>query len=230
MSGMNGNGMHGSVDDEIVPGGPNICVFTASALGNDPDVQRMIDEFVELAVSAGYGFTYGGGHAGNMGILAKAVERRKGRLIGVMPPFLEAREGRAGYGTHLVATAGMHKRKRMMFKNSEAFAVFPGGLGTLEELAEMMTWEQLGQHKKPVVLANVNGFWDPLVALFSLMIERGYAGYPGKEIRLRIANRAKDILPFIRGEREPLILRTAAGDGSSHPARPEMTEGQLSQL
>ncbi|MCR4314040.1 MAG: TIGR00730 family Rossman fold protein [Candidatus Uhrbacteria bacterium] len=227
-NGMNGNGVNGhGHDDEVVCDRPSICVFTASALGNEPAVQGGIEEFAETAMDAGFGFTYGGGHAGNMGILAKVVERKQGGLVGVMPTFLEEREGRAGYGKHIVATPGMHKRKRLMFKNSVAFVAFPGGLGTLEEAAEMMTWEQLGQHKKPVVIANIKGFWDPLIQQFERMIAWGYAGYPGKEIHLRVAETVGEILPLIQGHREGRVLRMPL-NGSNLTG--SLSLGQLNQL
>ena len=104
-----------------------------------------------------------------MGIVACSVLDHGGEVTGIIPKFLEAREIMLKRVNELIVTDDMHKRKMLMFEKADAFVALPGGIGTLEEVIEMMTWAQLGQHKKPIMLANINHFWDPLLTLFEKM-------------------------------------------------------------
>ena len=112
---------------------------------------------------------YGGGSIGLMGIVACSVLDHGGEVTGIIPKFLEAREIMLKRVNELIVTDDMHERKMLMFEKADAFVALPGGIGTLEEVIEMMTWAQLGQHKKPIMLANINHFWDPLLTLFEKM-------------------------------------------------------------
>jgi hypothetical protein len=109
-----------------------------------------------------------------MGILAKTVLANGGEAIGIIPQFLKDREVMLTEVSELIVTADMHERKRMMFERSDAFVALPGGIGTLEEVVEMITWAQLDQHEKPILIANINGFWDPLIAQFQRMEINGF--------------------------------------------------------
>ncbi len=145
----------------------------------------------------GVGLVYGGGHVGMMGELAEAVLAHGGEVTGIIPDFLVARE-HAIKGAHgLIVTRDMHERKRKMFELADAFVALPGGVGTLEEVVEQMTWAQLGRHKKPILLANIEGFWQPLCALLdhmkTLEFIRGDLNFD-----LLVADKVADILPMLQ--------------------------------
>lgn len=152
----------------------NICVYCGSSEGVDPDYSAAAAAFGRMLAEAGIRLIYGGGSIGLMGVLARSVLESGGKVVGVIPEFLKDREVMLREASTLLVTADMHERKRVMFENSDAFVALPGGIGTLEETVEMMTWAQLGRHAKPVVLANIKGFWDPLVALFRHMDAQGF--------------------------------------------------------
>ena len=119
--------------------------------------------------ASGMRLVYGGGSIGLMGILARSVLANGGKVTGIIPQFLKDREVMLKEVPDLIVTADMHERKRIMFQRADAFVALPGGIGTLEEVVEVMTWAQLDQHAKPVLIVNINGFWDSLVALFRRM-------------------------------------------------------------
>lgn len=199
----------------------NACVFLASGIGNRIGMVRTVGTLGEILCTHDIGVVYGGGSTGLMGVLAHSVQVHQGRLLGVMPEFLEEREGVFGYGEHIVVK-DMHQRKRTMFERSDAFLALPGGIGTLEEVVEMMTWAQLGRHQKPVVLVNIEGFWDPLIRLLEQMVDWAYVGYPGKEVRLLVANSVEEILPLLTGELACRILTTRKGNGVDHAQSAEI--------
>jgi uncharacterized protein (TIGR00730 family) len=156
-----------------VPSLDALCVFCGSSLPDDArfaDAARAMGE--ELALR-GVGLVYGGGSVGLMGALADACLAGGGRVTGVIPVGLFQREvGHTGL-TRLFEVGSMHERKQRMYDLADAFVALPGGLGTLEELAEVSTWSQLGIHRKPIVLLDVDGFWDPLVAQLDRMVDVG---------------------------------------------------------
>jgi uncharacterized protein (TIGR00730 family) len=139
-----------------------VCVFCGSSAPADPCYRDAARALGALVARRGIGLVYGGGSVGLMGELADAALSHGGRVTGVIPAGLFAREvGHTGL-TELREVASMHERKQLMYDLSDAFVALPGGLGTLEELAEVATWSQLGLHSKPVVLLDVDGFWEPL--------------------------------------------------------------------
>jgi uncharacterized protein (TIGR00730 family) len=142
------------------------------------------------------GLVYGGGSVGLMGELATAVLDHGGHVTGIIPEFLTLRERLLRDSQEILVTRDMHERKRLMFEKADAFVALPGGIGTLEELIEQLTWAQLGRHKKPILIANVSGFWDPLCALLNHMRELQFIHNEGA-INLLIANRVEEILPML---------------------------------
>ncbi len=143
----------------------SICVYCGSS--NDADPQFLISAYAigaEIA-AAGLKFVYGGGGVGLMGASARGAHDAKGRVLGIIPDFLQGRE-RPFDDVETIVVTSMHERKMMMFDRSDAFAVLPGGIGTLEEIVELLSWQRLGLHAKPVVFYNPRGFWDPLFELF----------------------------------------------------------------
>jgi hypothetical protein len=174
-----------------------ICVYCGSSPGTDPAFVEGARAFGEIMAKNGIGLVYGGGAIGIMGTIAYSVLDNGGQVTGIIPEFLMNRE-RALRGTHeLIVTQDMHERKRKMFEMADAFVTLPGGIGTLEEVVEQMTWAQLGRHKKPILLANINKFWEPLCALLdhmkALEFIRGEFNFD-----LLVANAVADILPMLQ--------------------------------
>jgi len=147
----------------------SICVYCGSNSGSDPQYRESAESLGRAMAEAGIRLVYGGGSVGLMGILARSVLAHGGKVTGIIPQFLKDREVMLKEVSDLVVTSDMHERKRIMFERSDAFVALPGGIGTLEEVVEMMTWAQLDQHEKPILMANINGFWDPLIAQFDRM-------------------------------------------------------------
>src|SRR4029079_8705021 len=143
-----------------------------------------------------------------MGETARSVIRHGGRVTGIIPAFLSAREHMLLEAHELVVVDNMHQRKHLMFVKSDAFVALPGGLGTLEEFVEQLTWAQLEQHQKPIVLANIDGYWDPLLSLFTKMREQGFIR-DGLELHLDVVEKIADVLPAIRRSLTPVAKEAA---------------------
>ena len=174
-----------------------ICVYCGSGAGTDPAFAEAATAFGTAMAKAGIGLVYGGGDMGMMGAVADAVRRNGGSVTGIIPQFLLNKE-RAGFnGDGLIVTTDMHERKRKMFDMADAFVAMPGGVGTLEELVEQLTWAQLGRHKKPILIADIKGFWQPLCALLDHMKALEFIR-PGLDFELLVADRVEDILPKLQ--------------------------------
>jgi uncharacterized protein (TIGR00730 family) len=174
-----------------------ICVYCGSGPGTDPAFIAAATALGTAMAKAGIGLVYGGGDMGMMGAVADAVKRHGGAVTGIIPEFLLNKE-RAGFnGDGLIVTRDMHERKRKMFEMADAFVAMPGGIGTLEEIVEQMTWAQLGRHKKPILLANIKGFWDPLSALLDHMKALAFIR-DGMEFELLVADQVDDIIPKLQ--------------------------------
>jgi uncharacterized protein (TIGR00730 family) len=132
-----------------------------------------------------------------MGAVAKSTLDHGGSVTGIIPDFLRTRERALTRVQEMIVTPDMHERKRLMFERSDAFVALPGGIGTLEELVEQLTWQQLGRHSKPVLLANIDGFWEPLIALLSHMRLTEFIR-PALDIDILKAERVEDIVPRLR--------------------------------
>src|SRR4249919_2258004 len=174
-----------------------VCVYCGSGPGSNP-------RFIEAAIALGKIFAennirlvYGGGSVGLMGAVARSVLDHGGSVTGIIPDLLRARENSLTRVQEMVVTPDMHERKRLMFERSDAFVALPGGVGTLEELVEQMTWQQLGRHSKPVLLANIDDFWEPLLALLTHMRANQFIR-PALDIEVLKAERVEDILPRLR--------------------------------
>jgi len=174
-----------------------VCVYCGSGPGTNP-------RFIEAAVALGKALAdsairlvYGGGSIGLMGALATSVLDHGGAVTGIIPDFLTSRENALSRVQEMIVTPDMHERKRLMFERSDAFVALPGGIGTLEELLEQLTWQQLGRHSKPILIANIDGFWEPLLALLTHMRATQFIR-PALPIDLLKADRVDDILPRLR--------------------------------
>lgn len=152
----------------------NICVFCGSSSGKIPVYARAAKEFGQHLAKGNHTLIYGGGNIGLMGIIADTVLEAGGKVIGVIPQFLMDREvGHTGI-TSLEVVTSMHERKKRMADLADAFVALPGGWGTLEELAEILTWKQLGLMTQPVAVLNCNRFFDPLLAQMRFMVDEGF--------------------------------------------------------
>lgn len=174
----------------------SVCVYCGSAQGREPVFGQVAERFGRLVAGAGLTLVYGGGSVGLMGTVARAALMAGGHVTGIIPRFLVEREVMLNEVSELIVTEDMHERKRLMFERSDAFVALPGGIGTLEEVVEMMTWAQLGRHRKPVVLADVGDFWQPLAVLLDHMRDHGFIR-PGFEVNYRLATDVDDILPML---------------------------------
>jgi uncharacterized protein (TIGR00730 family) len=174
-----------------------VCVYCGSGPGTDP-------RFVEAAIGLGKALAengvrlvYGGGSIGLMGAVATSVLDHGGIVTGIIPGFLTTRENALKRVQELIVTPDMHERKRLMFERSDAFVALPGGIGTLEELVEQLTWQQLGRHAKPILIANIAGFWEPLLGLLTHMRSTQFIR-PTLAIEILKAERVEDILPRLQ--------------------------------
>ena len=153
----------------------SVCVFCGSRSGLDPEYQRQAEALGQTLAAHGWRLVYGAGDVGLMGAVARAAQEAGGDTFGVIPEHLVRLEVGKTDLTRYVVTENMHERKKVMFMNSDAIVVLPGGAGSLDEFFEVLTWRQLGLHRKPVFLLNTNGYWDPLMSLITHVIAQGFA-------------------------------------------------------
>jgi hypothetical protein len=151
-----------------------VCVFCGSADGTRPAYRAAAVELGRALAERGWVLVYGGGKVGLMGAVADAALKAGGQVIGVIPQALVEKEIGHGAVTELIITQTMHERKAIMADRSDGVVTLPGGFGTLDEVAEIITWAQLGYHRKPVILANIDGFFDPLIGLMDHMARQGF--------------------------------------------------------
>ncbi|MGH1589770.1 TIGR00730 family Rossman fold protein [Methylobacterium phyllosphaerae] len=174
-----------------------VCVYCGSGFGRDPAFREAAEILGTAVAQAGMGLVYGGGDVGLMGTVARAALAAGGHVTGIIPDFLQAREHMLADIQETVVVSDMHTRKRLMFERSDAFVTLPGGIGTLEELVEQLTWAQLGRHRKPVVLVSVAEFWSPLLALFEHMRGHGFIR-EGLDLSYLVAREAAEVVPMLR--------------------------------
>ena len=174
-----------------------ICVYCGSSSGLNPSHVKAAHDLGRAMAEAGIGLVYGGGNGGLMGATARSVLEHGGHVTGIIPEFLKDRELMLADAQEMIVVPDMHTRKRLMFEQSDAFVALPGGIGTLEELVEQMTWVQLQQHTKPVLIADIDGFWRPLLSLLEHMREQGFVR-TGAEVDYLVAERIQDIVPMLR--------------------------------
>jgi uncharacterized protein (TIGR00730 family) len=174
-----------------------ICVYCGSSPGTDPAFVGAAQSFGKILAENGVRLVYGGGSVGLMGAVAEAVLEYGGDALGIIPEFLTRKERPRQLAQETIVTRDMHERKQKMFENADAFVALPGGIGTLEELVEQMTWAQLGRHKKPILVANINGYWDPFLTLIEHMRDQKFLPET-LHVDCLVANRVEDILPKLQ--------------------------------
>lgn len=186
----------------------SVCVYCGSSNFVDEAYKQAAKQTGHLLATAGLEIVYGGGNVGLMGITADAALAAGGRVIGIIPDHIQKFEVDHTGLTELHVVDSMHTRKRMMVERSDAFIVLPGGIGTLDEMFEIITWRQLQLHAKPVLIVNINGFWDPLLALMDHMQATGFMrkpNLPGASSQLyQIVNDVESILPLLSVQPTPV--------------------------
>jgi uncharacterized protein (TIGR00730 family) len=181
-----------------------IAVYCGSSGRVDEVYRAAATRLGVVLAGAGIELIYGGGRIGLMGLLADAALASGGRVAGIIPTHLHDQEVGHGGLTELVVVQSMHERKRVMFERADAFAVLPGGLGTLDETLEIITWKQLGLHDKPIVLVDVAGYWAPLIELFDHTVASGFASRRALQL-YRVVARVEDVLPALAAAPEPQL-------------------------
>ncbi|CAH1671963.1 Cytokinin riboside 5'-monophosphate phosphoribohydrolase [Chelatococcus asaccharovorans] len=174
----------------------SICVYCGSASGNHPTFTAEATALGQAMAAAGIRLIYGGGNIGLMGTVARAVLEAGGEVTGVIPTFLKDREILLEEAQETIVVPDMHSRKQIMYERADAFIALPGGIGTLEELVEQLTWSQLGRHSKPILLLNTQNFWQPLLDLFAHMSQLGFIR-PGLEVGYLVADHAHEAIAQI---------------------------------
>src|SRR3954469_6859837 len=182
----------------------SLCVYCGSNDGRDPAYAAAARGLGRAMAAKGVRLIYGGGSIGLMGILSRTGLASDGRVTGIIPQFLKDREVMLKEASELVVTADMHERKRIMAERADAFVALPGGLGTLEEVVEIATWAQLQRHAKPVLMVNIGGFWDSLIALFRRMTDDGFLDKPflgePHDLPIQFCSDVAEVIPLIESQ------------------------------
>lgn len=184
----------------------SVCVYCGSSPNKEPAIESEIRAFGQELARRGVRLIYGGSSRGLMGAIADEVLASGGKVTGVIPKALEGREAAHKGLTELRVVDSMHAREQLLFDLSDAFVAFPGGFGTMEEIIEMITWKQMGIHGKPIVIANIGGYFNPLLQQFELAIQRKFARTEDR-ILFGVAENTKAILTFLEGA--PVMSRKA---------------------
>jgi hypothetical protein len=181
----------------------SICVYCGSGTGRNPAYARAAQVLGQQLAARGIRLVYGGGAIGLMGLIARTVLAGGGAVTGIIPRFMTGREKMLEGLTELIVTEDMHERKKLMFDRADAFVALPGGIGTLEETVEQLTWAQLGQHEKPIALVDIDGFWQPLRQLLDHMAAEAFIR-PGIEVRYLMIDSAEAVIDRIVAAAAPL--------------------------
>ncbi len=189
-------------DPTHAPANPtSVCVYCASSNAAAPSYLQAAERFGAILADNGVRLVYGGGGVGLMGATARGAQQAGGKVLGVMPAFLAGRE-MLYHEVETLVVQSMHERKQIMFEEADAFAVLPGGIGTLEEVVELMSWRRLDLHRKPIVFLSPDGFWEPLFDLIDHTIQQALTPAWFKDAWRSVAE-PEDILPAMRGLMRP---------------------------
>lgn len=186
----------------------SVCVYCGSSPGRDPAYVEAGEALGASLAKANLTLVYGGGVKGIMGAVARGVQKSGGKVKAIIPHFLvnrESNEAALKMFDDITVTDNMHQRKHMMFEHSDAFVALPGGIGTVEEIVEIMTWAQLGHHRKPIVFANIKSFWNPMLAMLDHMRAEGFV-HTSHLVQPLVIDNVEAIVPA--------ILTAAVQDGA----------------
>ena len=177
----------------------SVCIYCGSQPGNTPDFVQAAETLGAAIAKNNIRLVYGGGSRGIMGSVSNAARNNGGEVIGIIPRFLLDHEGEGEISANepgTILTDNMHERKQKMFELSDAFIALPGGIGTLEEIFEIMTWAQLGRHEKPIGFLNTNGFWNPLLQMLDHMNETGFI-HTASKVKPIVVTQAQELIPSL---------------------------------
>ena len=174
-----------------------VAVYCGSLIGKDPAYKEAAEIVGEHLALAGFDLVYGGGRYGLMGTVADSVLKHQGIAIGYISEYLQKFEGGHTHIKELHIVDSMHTRKLKMFEHSDAFVILPGGFGTLDELFEIITWRQLQYHEKPIVIVNIQGYWQPFLDLMHQVVNNEFA-YPEHLTFVHTVNDVKDVVPYLK--------------------------------
>lgn len=183
----------------------SICVYCGSRPGRNGRFKIMAQDFGDLLARNNIRLVYGGGNIGLMGIIANRVMKQGGKVTGIIPRHLDDAEGGWKEATDFFVVDNMHDRKRMMFDHSDAFVALPGSIGTLDELIEVITWRQLGLHNKPIVIVNIDDYWQPLFALIDNFIAEEFT-VPETRDLFHVVPAAEDVIPLLKSLPEITLI------------------------
>ncbi|PCH99308.1 MAG: TIGR00730 family Rossman fold protein [Alphaproteobacteria bacterium] len=175
----------------------SLCVYCGSSGNVDDSFRNAASTMGKTMADAGVQLVYGGGHVGLMGLIADAVMDNGGEAIGIIPEHISSKEVQHKGLTELHVVDTMHTRKQMMVDKSDAFLILPGGIGTLDELCEIMTWRQLGIHDKPIIIANINGYWTPFLDMINHIIKAGFMR-DGDEKLMIVVESLDEVMPALK--------------------------------
>jgi uncharacterized protein (TIGR00730 family) len=192
------------IEDQVMAVIKRLCVYCGSSPGIDASYRAAATRLGALLAQSGVELIYGGGRVGLMGVLADAALGAGGRVTGIIPRHLHDREVAHPGVSDMVVVGSMHERKQRMFELADAFAVLPGGLGTLDETIEILTWRQLGLHDKPLIIADIAAYWAPLLGLIEHAIAHGFTGAPMRDF-YRVVARVEDVLPTLAALPQPSV-------------------------
>lgn len=178
----------------------SICVYCGSQPGLEPEFMQSASILGKSFADNNIRLVYGGGSRGIMGSVSKATQENAGKVLGIIPSFLLPKEGewdQSNSNLEIMITENMHDRKQKMFDESDAFIALPGGIGTLEEIVEIITWAQLGRHNKPIAFLNTNGFWNPMLELIDHMKNAGFI-HTANKVQPIVIDHAEDVISQIK--------------------------------
>ena len=177
----------------------SLCIFCGSQIGNNPEFLRAAESLGRALAVNGTTLVFGGGRVGLMGAAADAALKGGGSVLGVIPKFLKDKELAHSGLTEMIVVPDMPTRKRVMFERSDAFCVLPGGVGTLEEMFEIVSWRQLHRHNKPIIVLNTAGYWSNLLGLLDQIIAADFA-HKGHESLVTVVDKAEDVAQTAEAE------------------------------
>jgi len=182
----------------------SLCVYCGSSVGAKPQIQDAARQLGRLMAESRIRLVYGGGRVGLMGVIADAVLDGGGEVVGIIPEFLDTREvGHRGV-TELHIVDSMHARKSLMVELSDAFAVLPGGFGTLDETFEVLTWRQLRLHDKPIMLVDLDGYWNPFLDLVDHLIAQGFV-HPSCRDLFTVVTSVEEVVTAVAQAPQPAV-------------------------
>lgn len=182
----------------------SVCVYCGSRFGNDPAYAETAERLGRLLAKRGLRLVFGAGGLGLMGTVARAALEAGGEVVGIIPTHLQRTEVALPDLTETIITGTMHERKMLMFERSDAFVTLPGGIGTLDEMVEMISWRQLMLHDKPLALVDVNGYWQPFIAMLEAVIAAGFAPESLRDFYAVVPD-VDDVPEVLEGLKEKLV-------------------------